>query len=232
MNSEDSFMSRVLVIGDTHAPAMREGYVDFLREIYGSWNCDRVVHIGDVVDFGAISYHEKDPESPSPIEEFRKAKEQVAELYSAFPDAVVMTGNHDALPRRKATTIGIPNNLIREYSDIWETPRWEWRPRFSTYSIDGVLYAHGDRGKGGINAAMKNAKDHFASWVQGHLHGQGGVTYFANESTIIFGMSVSTGIDIDSLAMKYGQKFNQKPLVGCGVVLDGVHAIYEPMRIS
>ena len=223
--------SRVLVIGDTHAPAMLPGYPDFLNDIYQGWNCDRVVHIGDVVDWAAISYHEKDPATPSPIEEYEAAKKQVATLAKLFPELVVMTGNHDALPRRKATTIGIPHQLLKNYAEVWNTPGWDWRPRFSVAEIDGVLYAHGDRGKGGQGAAMKNAKEHFKSWVQGHLHGQASVTYYANEKHIVFGMSVGCGIDVDAAVMDYGKRFNQKPLVGCGVVLDGTFAVFEPMTL-
>ena len=224
-------MSNVLVIGDTHAPAMLDGYTDFLRDIQKCWNCKEIVHIGDVVDWSAISYHEKDPSDPSAYDEYENAKKQVSQLYKLFPKAVVMTGNHDSLPKRKATTIGIPEQLIRKYADIWETPKWDWKPRFSLHVIDNVIYAHGDRGKAGIGAALKNAKEHFKSWVQGHLHSQAGVSYYANEHQIIFGMNVGCGVDVYSASMKYGKKFNQKPLVGCGVVLGGTHAIFEPMKL-
>ena len=47
-------MARVLVIGDTHCPAMKEGYVDFLKDVQETWDCDTVVHIGDVVDWASI----------------------------------------------------------------------------------------------------------------------------------------------------------------------------------
>ncbi len=224
-------MSRVLVIGDTHCPVMIDGYVDFLKDIKKKHKTDAVVHIGDVVDFGAISFHEKNPSSPSPVDEYRLALSQVKRLYKAFPDAVVMTGNHDALPRRQARTVGVPVEMIRNYADIWETPRWDWRPRYAIHQIDGVLYAHGDRGRGGQNAAMANAKEHFSSWVQGHLHAQAGVTYFANENVIIFAMNVGCGIDRDAAAMDYGFKFNKKPIIGCGVVIDGEFGLFEPMKI-
>lgn len=52
-------MSRVLIIGDTHAPCMIEGYVDFLKDCKRAWKCDRVVHIGDLCDIAALSFHLK-----------------------------------------------------------------------------------------------------------------------------------------------------------------------------
>jgi len=43
-------MARVLILGDTHCPGMRTGYVDFLKRVPDSYSISRVVHIGDLVD--------------------------------------------------------------------------------------------------------------------------------------------------------------------------------------
>ena len=224
-------MARCLVIGDTHCPAMLPGYVDFLRDIYKQWQCNKVIHIGDVVDWGAISYHEKNPACASAGDEYSVTLKQVQTLYKAFPKATIMTGNHDDLPARQARTAGIPAELLRDYAKVWETPGWDWRPRYTTYELDNVKYAHGDRGKGGQYAALRNAKDNFSSWVQGHVHGQAGVQYFANRSQLIFGMNVATGVDREKAAMDYGMRFNQKPVLGCGVVIEGLQAYFEPMLL-
>ena len=119
--------------------------------------------------------------------------------------------------------------LLRDYAKVGETPGWDWRPRYTTYELDNVKYAHGDRGKGGQYAALRNAKDNFCSWVQGHVHGQAGVQYYANSSQLIFGMNVATGVDREIAAMDYGMKFNQKPVLGAGIVIDGLQAYFEPM---
>ena len=62
----------VLVIGDTHCPAMLDGYIPFLKKIHKKHGCGRVVHIGDLVDWNSISFHEKNPSMPSPAEEFKR----------------------------------------------------------------------------------------------------------------------------------------------------------------
>lgn len=223
-------MARVLVIGDTHCPAMLKGYVAFLKSVQESWATDKTVHIGDVVDFAAISFHEKNPSLPGVRDEMKVARVQVRKLHRAFPDAIVMTGNHDDLPRRQAAAAGIPEDIIRDPASIWDTPGWDWKDRFATVEIDGVNYAHGDRGKGGQHAALKNAKEAFAPWVQGHYHSQAGVTWFANGNALVFGMAVGCGIDRDAAAMHYGIKFSAKPIIGCGVVIDGEFAVFEPMQ--
>ena len=78
-------MCRVLVIGDTHAPCMLRGYVPFLKGIYKKFNCNKVVHIGDLVDWASISYHEKMTKLKDAEGEYQKAKIQVAEIYKSFP---------------------------------------------------------------------------------------------------------------------------------------------------
>ena len=44
-------------------------------------------------------------------------------------------------------------------------------------------------------------------------------------------MQVGCGIDVKAAAMDYGKKFNQKPILGCGVVVDGELAVFEPMSV-
>ena len=47
---------------------------------------------------------------------------------------------------------------------------------------------------------------------------------------LIFCMNVGCGIG-KSAAMDYGLKFNTKPVRGCGVIIEGTHAVFEPMSL-
>ncbi|MEZ6064168.1 MAG: metallophosphoesterase [Planctomycetaceae bacterium] len=78
-------MARVLVIGDTHCPGMRTGYVDFLKRVAADYAVNRVVHIGDLVDWASISYHEKSPGLRNATLEYARAKRQVATLSKRSP---------------------------------------------------------------------------------------------------------------------------------------------------
>ena len=225
-------MSRVLVIGDTHAPCMREDYVPFLKKIHKKYNCNKVVHIGDLVDWHSISYHPSAPSLKDSEKEFAAAKKQVRKLYKAFPKVTWCIGNHDSLTERKASDLELPLSVLKDYQDLWEVPGWKVVPRFDKHIIEDVIYQHGDRGKSGqVSGAYLNAKEEHMSVVQGHLHAQFGVLYHANTQTRIFGMQVGCGVDHEKAAMNYGKKYNRKPLLGCGVVLDGVTAICEPMKL-
>jgi len=225
-------MARVLVIGDTHCPAMRNDYVDFLKDIHKAWACDRVVHIGDLVDWQAISYHEKSPSCSNAFLEFEQAMVQVQQLYKAFPKADWMIGNHDALSERQAVSAGLPPQVLRSYTDMWQVPGWKAHARFSKFKLDGVIYSHGDAGKGGMMAALKQARDNFRSTVIGHFHAEAGVWFGANEEFRYFGMNAGTGVDSKNAAMNYGKKYPRKPVNGCGVVIDGTTAVFEPMKLA
>jgi predicted phosphodiesterase len=224
-------MARVLVIPDTHCPGMRRGYVDFLKRVADRWGIDRAVHIGDLVDLAALSFHEKHPALRNTLSELRAARRQIATLAAAFPKADWLIGNHDALTERQAQTVGIPDRMLRDYADLWEIP-WTVHPRFSKLTIDGVLYAHGDGGRAGADAALAQAKDNFRSTVIGHFHSQAGVKWWANREFRVFGLSVGCGIDIGKLQFAYGRRIVAKPILGCGVVLDGQRALFEPWLLK
>ncbi len=214
--------SRVLVIGDTHAPAMHPDYVPFLKEVYEKHNCNRVVHIGDSVDWNAISFHEKDPAMPSPEQEYKEAYKQIQELYKAFPKLDYLTGNHSDLPARKAKFIGLPESVIMPFDKIWNVEGWTIHPRYHDLIIDGVIYRHGDKGKGGQRiAALANAKDEHRPVVQGHLHAQFGIEFAANHDRVIWGMQVGCGTCPNHPNMNYSRVYSARPILGCGLELEG-----------
>lgn len=224
-------MAHVLIIGDTHCPGMRRGYIDFLKRVADRHSVDRVVHIGDLVDWASISYHEKSPGMNNATREFEHAHVQVAGLARAFPKADWLIGNHDALTERQAISAGLPPQILRDYADLWEVD-WSVHPRFAKLTIDGVVYSHGDSGRGGQDAAFAQAKDNFRSTVIGHHHGQAGVKWWANPEFRVFGMSVGCGIDASRLQFEYGRRFAAKPILGCGVVLNGTRAFFEPWLLK
>jgi predicted phosphodiesterase len=224
-------VARVLIIGDTHCPGMRRGYVDFLERIAAAHDVNRVVHIGDLVDWASISFHEKSPALHNAEREFEHARRQVATLARAFPKADWLIGNHDALTERQAVAVGLPSRVLRDYADLWEL-KWTVHPRFAKVTIDGVIYAHGDSGRQGADAALAQAKDNFRSTVIGHFHSQAGAKWWANPEFRVFGLAVGCGIDVGRLQFEYGRRIVAKPILGCGVVLDGRRAFFEPWLLK
>lgn len=222
---------RVLIVGDCHCPAMHPKYPEWLAEIYSQWHCERVVMIGDLVDNLALNFHKKNPKLKNPVAEKEKAQEQISILTSYFPRADWLLGNHDILPWRWADEVGLPHDYLRKPSQIWKV-KWKCHPRYSDLKIDGVIYRHGDKGKGGRMAALANAQAEHTSLIQGHLHQQAGVEWMANSKHRIFGCQTGCGVSDKSLHFEYGRKFNQKSVLGCAVCVDGEAAYFEPMPIK
>lgn len=219
----------VLVVSDTHIPFEKKGYLEFCVSIQQRVKCATIIHIGDLVDNHAISYHEHDPNSRSPSDEIKEAKVRLKEWFGAFPRLFLCRGNHDRLVDRKGRTVGLPEEVFRPFRDIWGLPEgWEddW-----CFKIDNVLYTHGT-GLSGPNAHVKAASQNRMSTVIGHTHSTGAINYLVSEKDRIFGMNVGCGIDRKSYAFAYGRDFTAKPVLGCGVVTDqGKYAQFFPLDL-
>lgn len=220
-------MSRVLVVGDVHAPVEHPGYFSFIKDIYDSWDCNRVHFIGDLVDWHGISFHLQHPESPGVRDEYEQAKWEVTKWCAYFPKATVSIGNHDERVIRLAETVGIPASFLRSYSDIWNTPKWSWE--YETI-IDGVYYFHGT-GHSGVHPAYNAMTTMCMSVCMGHVHHAGGIKWKVNPITRIFGMDVGSGIDDQAYAMAYNRHSKKKSVLSCGVVIDG-HPYHEMMPMG
>jgi predicted phosphodiesterase len=211
-------MSRVLVIGDTHLPAVHPGYLSFCRDLRDKCRCDLAVHIGDVCDFHAISFHASHPEAPGPKAEYDLAFASLRPWVKAFPTMRVCIGNHDARVIRLAESVKIPAKFLRDYSDVWDTPRWVWADE---HTVDDVFYMHGIE-TSGLHPAFNSMLKMLMSVCQGHVHSAGGIKWRANPKRRIFGMDVGCGVDDRAIAMAYGKHQKVRSILSAGVVIDGV----------
>lgn len=222
LNHRKTTENRVLVIGDLHEPFCLDGYLEFCIDTYNKYQCNKVVFIGDVIDNHYSSYHETDADGMGGGQELELAISKLAEWYKAFPNAHVTIGNHDRLIMRKAQTSAVPKKWIKDYKEVLEVPKWEFVNRVV---IDNVQYIHGEAG-----TAKVKCKADMMSTVQGHLHTQAYTEWFVGANFKVFGTQVGCGIDHESYAMAYA-KAGKKPVIGCGVVIDGKQAINVLMEL-
>lgn len=220
--------SIVGIVGDLHAPFTHPKYMRFIEDTFEAWGVNKVVFIGDIVDHHHLSFHEHDPGGYGADEEYKRASKDVAAWYERWPKALVTVGNHDARHFRVARSAGMPEHYVRDYRDVWNTPLWDWQFQ---HEIDGVLYEHGT-GSHGRDAAFLRAVHKRRSVVMGHVHSGGGVKYHTNDRDRIFGLNVGCGIDIRAYAFAYGKDSPVRPTLGCGIVVDGVYAYFEPMPLE
>lgn len=220
--------NNVLIIGDTHIPFDRPGYLEFCRNIQEEYDCGTVVHIGDETDNCALSQYEKDPDGLSAQSEYEIALTRIKDWYKVFPKVKLCIGNHTARPFRLARTIGIPSRFLKSYEEIWEAPQgWEWADSFD---IAGVHYTHGN-GSAGSGAALKRAMQIRQSVVMGHLHKEAGIQYNVSNRDALFGMLVGCGISDKEYAFYYAKDDPRKSIVSCGVVLAGETPILRLMPL-
>lgn len=211
-------MSKVLAIGDPHEPVSHPGYLSFCQDLYDRWNCDMVTIMGDVADQQAISFHAANPQCPGPIDEFTLTKKGIDKWRKAFPVAKVTIGNHDERVLRLAESVNIPPKYLRDFKKVWKTPKWDWQYDFI---IDGVYYFHGT-GNAGLYPAANCVKKMLMSVVMGHNHSCAGVSWTANPKTRVFGLDTGCGIDVRAYQFAYGKHMKRRPILGAGVVIDGV----------
>ena len=218
-------MSNVLVIGDLHCPADHKGYLSFCLGVQEKYKCNQIVFIGDIIDLESISMHDKNPELPSPFDEYSASVRHTAVWYKAFPKAKVCIGNHDNRVYKKCFKEGIPPQFLRSFKDLYNTPGWDWGFDFT---IDRTLFTHGD-GWGGKTPALNAAISRFQSVVCGHHHSVANINWIQGPNSYrLLGMNVGCGIDVKHKALLYTKPHLKKPILSCGVVINN-HPYLEVM---
>ncbi len=219
---------RILVIPDLQAPFHHKDSLDFLEEVAGAIDATKVVSIGDEVDQHALSSYSHDPDGHSAGREYELASKFMQKLYARFPSAVACYSNHSDRIFRKAFNAGIPRAYLRSIKEFMGAPDgWEWR---SEWRIHDIVFTHGDSASG-VQPHRLLAQSNMRSTVIGHHHSSPGVAYLANEQSCIFGMNVGCLIDPTQYAFHYTKYNRHKPVLGCGVIVEGSPS-FIPMKIN
>lgn len=214
---------RILFIADSHLPYEHEDYLGFVCSIRDKYDCTEFYHVGDLIDNHAISMHEHDPNLSSPEDEYQETKRHLEDWYKEFPVLSIAFGNHDNLNKRQAKKAGIPSRYIKSLLDAYEAPEgWTMAHEFWLDDYTKVIHGTGYNGKyphaNASQAMMCNV-------IMGHTHSVAGVHYTASERALIWGMAVGCGIDREKRAFDYAKTFPRKPILSCGVLVDGVPTV-------
>ena len=212
-------MARVGVIGDTHLPYEKEGYLEFCQETFEAWDVDTIVHIGDMFDNHSLSFHDSEPNLHNVYGEYESAFDRAKDWYEAFPTATLIMGNHDRIPMRQLKKLGMePTIFMKPFEELMGMPKG-WTCEDSII-IDDVLYHHGETATG-VNGFRKDCETRMRCTVSGHNHSNAGISATATDQELVWGMAVGCGVDHAHMAFAYGKHFAKKPIIACGVVIDG-----------
>jgi predicted phosphodiesterase len=210
---------RVGVIGDTHLPYELDGYLGFCEETFNRYGVDTVIHIGDMFDNHSLSFHDSEPMLHNVIGEYESAYDRAQDWYDTFPEVTLIMGNHDRIPARQLRKLGMePSIFMRPIEELFGMPDG-WTVADQVV-IDDVLYHHGET-SGGINGFRKDAETRMRCTVSGHNHSNAGVSATATDQELVWGLAVGCGVNHEHMAFAYGKNFAKKPIISCGVVIDG-----------
>ena len=210
---------RILVISDMHLPYQHKDAIKFLAEIKKEFKPDRVINIGDLLDFHAISMHTHDPDLASAGHELTMARKYVKELESIYPQVTEVDSNHSSLVYRRAIKYGMSREFLREYGEFLGTKKWKWVDDLTLTMSNGqrCFFTHGRSAD-----VLKLSQTMGMSAVQGHYHTKFVVSYWANPDNLFFAMNVGCLINQKSLSMNYAKNFRTRFILGCGIILDGI----------
>lgn len=211
----------VLCISDLHCPYHHKDTIPFLKALKNEYPIDRVICLGDEVDHHSISFHTSDPDLPfSPSSELEKSIQYMHELYDLFGKVDVMESNHGSLVYRRQKFHGLSRHVIKSYQEILEAPSgWQWHRDLVLDLSNGqqCYFTHGMNANG-----LKASQDMSMNIVQGHYHNKFDIEYWSNPNNLYWSMHIGCMIDDDSLAFAYNKNIIKRPLIGHGIIIEGL----------
>jgi len=211
---------KTLIISDLHYPYAHKDSLPFLKAVKSWLKPDRVVNIGDEVDYHAISFHDKDPDLDNATQELLKARDDIKKLEKVFPKMDLLHSNHGSLVFRKRKYHGLPDYIIKDYADILDVNKknWKWHDKLLLKDKFGTYYFVHNMNKDPMKSSMAIGMN----LIQGHYHTDFQIKYWSSPEALRFGMTVGCLIDKDSLAFAYSRVNIRRPILGCAVIEDGI----------
>lgn len=209
--------NNILVIGDTHIPYQHPDYLDFCIDLQRKWNCGKIIHIGDVLDFQSTTYHTPHPDGLSPYYELEIAKLEIENWKKAFPEMTVIMGNHDRRISRKLFDSQISSQWQFSMKDVLNV-NWDFT---IDYEYNNIYFCHGEGTTARVTALQKQMPV-----VQGHRHSESYIDYPGRN---LFAIQCPIGIDRKALAFEYARTDTKEWLLGATVILNSKTPIIERM---
>ena len=223
-------MKNVLFIGDTQFPFEHQDYLAFCKAVAAKYDCKRIVHVGDIVDQYGFSDYGKHPEAMTPATEVKEVAKRFKQWGKVFPEVECVIGNHDIRIMRKLNSIGISDQLLSlegVFRSLFKLPeKWSLNTdvRLSSRHYGDVIVLHGDE-KGCRATPGSTMRLMGCNTVHGHRHSHSFIFFDKTRTGVRFDMLVGSGIDDKAIAYTYNKKDIRRPLLSCGVLVDGIPII-------
>jgi len=187
--------------------------LDFLHKIKKTLNPTRIICLGDELDYGAMSFHDSDPDLDSSGRELLMALGYIDTLHELFPKMQLLHSNHGSMAYRRAKHAGMPRHLLKSYNDVLGVPSddWSWHESIILELPNGTKckFVHG------ISSNILAASQSFGmSLVQGHHHQLFELRYWTAGNGLHFAITGGCLIDDTSLAFSYNKLQVKRPILG------------------
>lgn len=211
----------IVVMPDLHAPYHHQDALEFMKAVMKAFKPELVINLGDETDKHAMSFHDSDPNLMSAGDELEASRVVLAKFSKLMPNVLLCDSNHGSMHYRKAKHHGIPVQYLKDYRDILFPngggEGWQWAENWRVNTPLGeIMFKHQASGPILVDAAHNQC-----NLAVGHSHGNFSVEYTAGSKHIYWGAYFGCLIDKDKLAFAYGKHSLRKPVIGCGVILDG-----------
>lgn len=219
----------VLIISDLHYPYNHPDVLAFFEALKKKYKFDRIICVGDELDYHALSFHDADPDLMSAGEELETSIRRLKPLYKLFPDVDLVESNHGSMVYRKQKHHGIPRRVFKSYKDILEAPKgWHWHEDLiiTLPNKEDVYICHG-KSKDALRLTLTEGMH----TVQGHYHENLEVRFRANKKGLLWSMMVSCLIENSSFAFAYNKVNVNNVINGCGGIIDSEPRLF-PMRLK
>lgn len=219
----------VLVISDMHFPYNHADLYEFLAALEKKYKFDKVISVGDELDFHALSFHDSDPDLMGPGDELQTSINRLAPIYKLFPEVDLVDSNHGSMVYRRQKAHGLPRHVIKSYRDVIEAPKgWRWHDDYLLKVNDGtnVYVCHGKSAE-----ILKLSMSMGMSCIQGHYHEKFEIRYWGNKLGLFWGMIVGCLIENSSLAFAYNKLNLKRPVIGCGGIINSQPRLF-PMVLD
>lgn len=213
-----------LIIPDVQEPFGAEDAIAFCKAVKREFKVedDDVYNAGDEGDLYFGSSHPKSPEAwLTPTGEIKALRTKIQLWARAFPKKKIAISNHMLRWIRKAFDAQLPSELLRSYQEVIGAPAgWKWQMEWVVKGRQPWRLVHG-MGYSGKDGHRNATIDAGMSTAIGHLHAHAGICHLKTNHKRIWGMNVGCLIDEEAFAFEYNRYDRNKPILGCGVVIDG-----------
>ncbi len=212
--------SSILVISDTQAPFHHPDTLAFLTQIKKQFKPTFILHIGDLGDFHSLNFHGVNPNLPSAHDELLQLRGFVKNLAKLFPWMIIVDSNHDALPKRKARSIGISDGYLKDERDILQAPlTWKFLTEL-VLTLPNKIQCKFTHNYG--SNLLADSKKQGMSLVCGHLHSKSFVQWWQNDLGTNFAVQTGCLINDPHPAFDYNKRQSDRPVLTATIIVGGI----------